>query len=84
MYKVSLYYNILINIMTPSQVLKELKELKEEWRKQNFQYTSEQQKRYDNLMQLRRERVKYFYDNDLVSKGTPKKVDKTTAKTQTP
>ena len=84
MYKVSLYYNILINIMTPSQVLKELKELKEEWRKQNFQYTSEQQKRYDNLMQLRRERVKYFYANDRVWKGTPKKVDKTTANTTTP
>ena len=70
--------------MTPSQVLKQLKELNEEWRKQNFQYTLEQQKQYDNLIKLRRERVKYFYENDLVSKGTPKKVDKTAVKAETP
>ena len=66
--------------MSPSEVLKRLKELNEEWRKQNFQYTPEQQKQYDNLIKLRRERVKYFYDNDLVSKGTPKKVDKVVQK----
>ena len=70
--------------MSPAEVLKQLKELNEEWRKQNFQYTLEQQKQYDNLIKLRRERVKYFYDNDLVSKGTPKKVDKTAAKATTP
>ena len=66
--------------MTPAQVLKELKELKEEYKKQNLKYTPEQQVKYDRLMQLRRERVKYFYDNDLVSKGTPKKVDKVVQK----
>ena len=66
--------------MSPSEVLKQLKELNEEWRKQYFKYTPEQQSRYDRLMQLRRERVKYFYDNDLVSKGTPKKVDKVVQK----
>ena len=66
--------------MTPTQVLKELKELKEEYKKQNLKYTPEQQVKYDRLMQLRRERVKYFYDNDLVSKGTPKKVDKVVQK----
>ena len=66
--------------MTPAQVLKELKELREEWKRQNLKYTPEQQVKYDRLMQLRRERVKYFYDNDLVSKGTPKKVDKAVQK----
>ena len=66
--------------MTPSQVIKELNELREEWRNQRFKYTPEQQIRYDRLIQLRRERVKYFYDNDLVSKGTPKKVDKAVQK----
>ena len=66
--------------MTPAQVLKELKELKEEYKKQNLKYTPEQQVKYDRLIQLRRERVKYFYDNDLVSKGTPKKVDKAVQK----
>ena len=70
--------------MTPSQVIKELNELREEWRNQCFKYTPEQQIRYDRLIQLRRDRVKYFYANDLVSKGTPKKVDKTTAKATTP
>ena len=70
--------------MTPAQVLKRLKELKEDYTRQCFKYTPEQQKEYDRLIKLRRERVKYFYDNDLVSKGTPKKVDKTTAKATTP
>ena len=70
--------------MTPSEILKQLKELNEEWRRQNFKYTPEQQNNYDKLIKLRRERVKYFYDNDLVSKGTPKKVDKTNAKETTP
>mgnify|MGYP001308903103 FL=1 len=69
--------------MTPSQVIKQLNELKEQWRNQSFKYTPEQQKEYDKLIKLRRERVKYFYDNDLVSKGTPKKVDKTNQKDTT-
>ena len=69
--------------MTPSQVIKELNELREEWRNQCFKYTPEQQIRYDRLIQLRRDRVKYFYANDLVSKGTPKKVDKTNQKDNT-
>ena len=54
--------------MTPSAVMRELKELRESWRDQNLTYTSEQQKRYNELIQLRRERVKYFYENDLVYK----------------
>ena len=70
--------------MTPAEVLKQLKELKEEWRNQSFKYTPEQQKQYDRLIQLRRDRVKYFYANDLVSKGTPKKEDKSTPKETTP
>ena len=67
--------------MTPAQVLKELKELKEEYKKQNLKYTPEQQVKYDRLIQLRRERVKYFHDNDLVFKGAAKKLDKPKAKT---
>ena len=67
--------------MTPAQVLKELKELREEWKRQNLKYTPEQQVKYDRLMELRRERVKYFYDNDLVFKGAAKKLDKPKAKT---
>ena len=54
--------------MKPALVLKELKELKEAWRKQSFSYTQDQQKRYKELMKLRHERVKYLYDNDMVWK----------------
>ena len=61
--------------MRPSQVLKRLHELRQTYREQVFKFTSEQQKEYDNLKQLRRERVKYFYDNDLVFKGSGKKDD---------
>ena len=55
--------------MKPSLILKELRELKEAWRRQSFKLTSEQQKRYDELIKLRRERVKEMYANDLVYKG---------------
>jgi hypothetical protein len=61
--------------MRPSQVLKRLNELRKVYQEQTFKFTSEQQKEYDNLKQLRRERVKYFYDNDLVFKGSGKKDD---------
>ena len=58
--------------MRPSQVLKRLNELRVIYREQVFKFTEQQQKEYDNLKQLRRERVKYFYDNDLVAKGGAK------------
>ena len=55
--------------MKPSLVLKEMKALREEWRKQGFKYTNEQQKKYDELVKLRYARVKEMYDNDQVYKG---------------
>ena len=55
--------------MKSSLILKEIRELKEAWRRQAFKYTNEQQKRYDELLKLRRERVKEMYANDLVYKG---------------
>ena len=61
--------------MRPSQVLKRLNELRVIYREQVFKFTSEQQKEYDNLKEVRRERVKYFYDNDLVFEGSGKKDD---------
>ena len=63
--------------MKPSEVLKRMKELKEDWSKQSFRYTKEQQAEYDRLLQLRRERVKYMYDNGLVWKGPNKKTVET-------
>ena len=61
--------------MRPSQVLKRLNELRKVYQEQTFKFTSEQQKEYDNLKEIRRERVKYFYDYDLVFKGSGKKDD---------
>ena len=61
--------------MRPSQVLKRLNELRVSYREQVFKFTPEQQNEYDNLKEVRRERVKYFYDNDLVWKGSAKKED---------
>ena len=61
--------------MKPSEVLKQLKELRETWSKQSF--SKEQQAEYDRLLELRRERVKYMHDNGLVWKGPNKKVVET-------
>ena len=63
--------------MKPAEVLKQLKELKETWSKQNFRFTREQQAEYDKLLALRRERVKYMHDNGLVWKGPNKKTVET-------
>ena len=63
--------------MKPSEVLKQLKELKETWSKQSFRFTKEQQAEYNRLMELRRERVKYMYDNNMVWKGPNKKTVET-------
>jgi hypothetical protein len=63
--------------MRPPEVIKQLAELREAWKRQSFTYTNEQQAQYDKLIKLRRERVKYFHDNGLVSKGG-KKLDKDT------
>ena len=59
--------------MKPSLVLKELRELRESWRKQFFKYTKEQKKRYDEWIILRRERVKEMYARDQVYKGPSNK-----------
>ena len=59
--------------MRHADVIKQINELREVWREQNFWFTPEQQAQFNDLKQLRRERVKYFYENDLVSKGGPKK-----------
>ena len=52
--------------MKSSQVLKELQQLRKEWRLSNFHFTPEQKKRYDELTLERREIVKDYYANDKV------------------
>jgi len=44
--------------MKPSEVLKQMKELRQEWHRNNFQLTKEQIKHYSDLLNLRHERVK--------------------------
>jgi hypothetical protein len=51
-------------------VLPHLRELRAAWRQQDFQFTKEQQEEYDILTIARQERVKYFCENGLVSKGS--------------
>ena len=59
--------------MKPSEVFTQLNALKEDYRRQLFVYTPEQQKEYDRLIALRRDRVKSFYADGKVAKGgTPK------------
>ena len=59
--------------MKPSEVLNQLNALREQWRQQTFSYTPEQQKEYDRLIVLRRDRVKSFYaDGNVAKGGTPK------------
>ena len=54
--------------MSTSKVLKELNELKVEWKKQYLQFTPAQKDRYAELLNKRREIVKNYYKNDLVVK----------------
>ena len=63
--------------MKPSEVLKQMKELREIWRKQSFSFTTSQQAEYNRLLGLRRERVREMYENGLVYKGGTKQVTNT-------
>jgi len=56
--------------MSSSKVLKELNELKVEWKKQYLQFTPAQKDRYAELLNKRREIVSNYYKNDLVFKAT--------------
>ena len=55
--------------MKSSQVLKELQQLRKEWRLSNFHFTADQKKRYEDLTAERREIVKGYYANDKVWVG---------------
>lgn len=51
-------------------ILRRMNDLRAAWKLQDFKYTKEQQEEYDMLLELRRARVAYFYENGLVA--TPK------------
>jgi len=53
-------------------VLQEMKELRETWKRQSFTLTPEQKKRYEELLLMRRARVKEMYENNQVYKSSAK------------
>tara|TARA_Y100001938_G_scaffold80656_1_gene111286 strand:- start:32 stop:223 length:192 start_codon:yes stop_codon:yes gene_type:complete len=50
-----------------AQVLKQLNELKEVYREQYFKFTPDQQQKYNDLLNRRREIVKNWHKNDQVA-----------------
>jgi len=52
--------------MKSASVLKEMNQLKEAWRKQNLSFNTEQKRRYEELLQLRRDRVGQLYKEGRV------------------
>ena len=56
--------------MKPSEVLNQMRELQQVWRENNFTLSEGQKVTYDKLLQLRRERVRFMYDNSMVFKGS--------------
>ena len=67
---------LIVITMSTSKVLKELNELKVEWKKQYLQFTTVQKERYAELLNKRREIVSNYYKNDLVSNSSNKVVKK--------
>lgn len=57
---------------TIPNVLPHLKELQVAWRKQDFIFTAQQQEEYDLLIATRRQRVRQFYAEGRVFKGSYK------------
>lgn len=57
---------------TIPNVLPHLKELQIAWRKQDFIFTTQQQEEYDLLTATRRQRVRQFYAEGRVFKGSYK------------
>ena len=55
--------------MKPSEVMHQLKELQETWRKQSFCFSDAQQQQYDKLLVLRRARVIELYKSGRVYKA---------------
>lgn len=62
--------------MKPAEIVYQLRELQDTWRRNNFNLNEGQQVTYDKLLQLRRERVRFFYNNNLVFKGSKAAWDK--------
>lgn len=60
-----------------------MQELRKVWRDNNFNWTKEQQERYDELSTLRKAFIAYWEENGLVWKG-PSNVGKATTTAEEP
>jgi len=59
-----------------SNILHHINELKDAWRRQDMVYTKQQREEYSILLQARRERVRGFYVDGRVFKGSKASADK--------
>ena len=59
-----------------SNILHHLRELQVAWRRQDFVFTGKQQDEYDILVAARRQRVRGFYEEGRVFKGSKAAFDK--------
>ena len=59
-----------------SNILHHLRELQVAWRRQDFVLTVKQQDEYDVLITARRQRVRGFYEEGRVFKGSKAAADK--------
>jgi hypothetical protein len=59
-----------------SNILHHINELKDAWRRQDMTYTKQQSEAYSILLQARRERVRGFYAEGRVFKGSKAAADK--------
>ena len=66
---------ITLSDMKPAEIMYEMREIQDTWRQQNFFLSDAQKQRYADLLKMRRDRVQFFYDNDMVQKG-PKVIKK--------
>ena len=62
-----------------SNILHHLRELQVAWRRQDFVLTGKQQEEYDILITARRQRVRGFYEEGRVFKGSKAAFDKENA-----
>jgi hypothetical protein len=59
-----------------SNILHHINDLKDAWRRQDMTYTKQQREEYSILLQARRERVRGFYAEGRVFKGSKAAADK--------
>jgi hypothetical protein len=59
-----------------SNILHHLRELQLKWRQQDMTFSKQQREEYDILLQARRERVRGFYAEGRVFKGSKAAADK--------